>query len=73
MSEGAEFSPLSVYQPITGWLTKSLGKIDLHVEQFPPPSCTRVGNHAGCVRWVITHMSAGGENVSGMGTCLVYK
>ena len=31
LSEGGEFSPPSVYQPITGWLTESLGGIDLHV------------------------------------------
>ena len=30
MSEGGECSP-SFYQPITGWLTKRLGKIDLQV------------------------------------------
>ena len=31
MSKGGEFSPPSVYYPITGWLTKSLDKINLHV------------------------------------------
>ena len=31
VSEGEEFSSSSVYLPITWWLTKSLGKIELHV------------------------------------------
>ena len=31
LSGGGELSPPSVYQPITGWLTKILGKFDLHV------------------------------------------